>query len=472
MDKMKKKYKILIVDDEDKIRWSIINYFIRDDYDFYEASTGHEALNILRKEYVDLVLLDVILPDKHGYDVLLEMKKISPILQIIIITAYAEIDDVVNMISNGAVDFIQKPISYDMLKIRIVKALESCNIQHVLSDMLVREQGCGNGVFITYDRNMRTLLNYAKMLSANDVNVILVTGETGTGKEELSKYIYNNSIKRKGKPFIAQNCNSFSASLMDSELFGYEQGAFTDAKNKRDGLFMAVNKGVILLDEIGDMHLELQGKLLRVIEQKTIRRIGGTTDENIDIMVILATNKDVEKLVKEGKFRDDLYYRINTFAINVPPLRERRDDIIPLAYFFMEKYNRKFSKTFHKIDDKSTYFLQNYHWPGNVRELNNVIERAVLIGLGNILSLSNVGKIAGDEKSINKEIDKNQQMLFSNIKELDEFYNNNKKEIFQKALAENNGNISKAAVSIGIDRSTFNYNLRTLGILNSTLTTP
>lgn len=461
---MNNRYNILVVDDEEGIRWSLREYFINDESILmYEAPNGQKALDIIKKEYIDLVLLDIVLPDISGLDLINEIRKISLITKIIIITAYADVKDVVNAMKNGAIDFIEKPINLDILKIRILNALESYIIQNSLREIVDCESLKDGNIYITKDNKTKGMLEYCKMLANKDVDVILITGETGSGKGHLAKYIYNFNKIRNGKSYIVVNCNSFSSSIMDSELFGYEKGAFTDAKDRKDGLFKAADHGVILLDEIGDMHPELQGKLLRVLEEKAVRRIGGTKDDIIDVMVILATNKDIVKLVDEGRFRKDLYYRINTFVVNISPLRERLSDIIPLAYYFIEYYNKRFNKNFSSIDDDTMNYLLNYKWPGNIRELSNMLERAVLIGSGNRISIDmlrsyNKLEIINDINNLNNDLN------IMSLDELEIYYNNKKVNIINNALITCDWNISKAAKILGIDRSTLNYNMKKLSV--------
>jgi len=465
------KHNILIVDDEDKIRWSIRNYIDdEENITFYEAASGEEAIRIMNTVYIDIVLLDIVLPDKNGLEVLKEIKSRYYSTQVIIVTAYANVQDVVEAIHHGAADYIQKPFSLDELKIKIYKTIELDTIQNSLANILraKRPQEYGNLVIATDPKSI-SLLEFADKLALKDADCILITGETGTGKEEFANYIYRCNTRRNMGPFVTVNCNSLTSSLMDGELFGYEKGAFTDAKAKKDGLFKAANKGIIFLDEIGDMHPELQGKLLRVIEKKVVRRIGGTEDEHLDAMVILATNKNLETRVVDGLFRNDLYFRINAFEIHIPPLRERRGDILPLTYFFLEKFNMKFNKKFTHIPKESEGILLNHTWPGNVRELKNLFENIVMLEQGHEITVDML-----KEKSLGRE--RNNHVPKENIREnhflgldsLEEFYVSTKVNIIRKALDECYGNISKAAEKLKIDRSTLNYTIKKYQIGNTT----
>ncbi len=466
---MAPKYNILIVDDEDKIRWSIRNYI--DDEEritFYEAASGEEAFRILNTVYVDIVLLDIVLPDKNGLEILKEIKSRYYSTQVIIVTAYANVQDIVEAIHHGAADYIQKPFALEDLKIKIYKSIELDTIQNSLASILrsKKPEEYGNLV-IANDPKTISLLEFGEQLALKDADCILITGETGTGKEEFANHIYRRNTRRNTEPFVTVNCNSLTSSLMDAELFGYEKGAFTDAKGKKDGLFKAANKGIIFLDEIGDMHPELQGKLLRVIEKKVVRRIGGTEDEHLDVMVILATNKNLEAQVAGGFFRSDLYFRINTFEIHIPPLRERKGDILPLAYLFLEKFNKKFSKKFTHITKESEGILLNHAWPGNVRELKNLFENIVMLGQGHEITADML-----KEKSLGRERDSHVRKEnirgdhFLGLDSLEEFYVSSKVNIIRKVLNECNGNISKAAEKLKIDRSTLNYTIKKYQIVH------
>ena len=462
------KYNILIVDDEEKIRWSIKNYIDEENITFYEAASGEEATRILNLVYIDIVLLDIALPDKNGLEILKEIKSRYYSTQVIIITAYANVQDIVEAIHNGAADYIQKPFSLDDLKIKIYKTIELDTIQNSLASILrdKRPQEYSELV-IANDPKSISLLEFGDKLAMKDVDCILITGDTGTGKEEYANHIYRRNTRRNTGPFVTVNCNSLTSSLMDAELFGYEKGAFTDAKGKKDGLFKAANKGIIFLDEIGDMHPELQGKLLRVIEKKVVRRIGGTDDEHLDVMVILATNKNLEVRVADGFFRSDLYFRINTFEIHIPPLRERRGDILPLTYFFLEKFNKKFNKKITHVTKESEGILLNHAWPGNVRELKNLFENIVMLGQGHEITADML-----KEKSLGRERDNLvtkeniQENHFYELDSLEEFYVSNKVNIIRKVLDEYNWNISKAAEKLKIDRSTLNYTIKKYQILS------
>lgn len=469
---MAPKYNILIVDDEDKIRWSIKNYYMdEENLAFYEAASGEEAFRILNTVYVDIVLLDILLPDKNGLEILKEIKSRYYSTQVIIITAYANVQDVVEAIHHGAADYIQKPFSLDDLKIKIYKTIELDTIQNSLASILRLKKPQDHGeLVIANDPKSISLLKFADKLALKDVDCILITGETGTGKEEFANHIYRCNAKRNSGPFVTVNCNSLTSSLMDAELFGYERGAFTDAKGKKDGLFKAANKGIIFLDEIGDMHPELQGKLLRVIEKKVVRRIGGVEDEHLDVMVILATNKNLETRVSEGVFRSDLYFRVNAFEIQIPPLRERRDDILPLTHFFLEKFNKKFNKKFTHITKDAESILLNHTWPGNIRELKNLLENMVMLGQGHEITVDML-----KEKSLGRGLESHVQKeniredRFWGLDSLEEFYVSTKVNIIRKVLDECYGNISKAAEKLGIDRSTLNYTIKKYQIDNAKL---
>ncbi len=460
-------YNVLIVDDEDNIRWSIRNY-VYEEYNihFYEAANAQEALDMLSRYYIDFVLLDIMLPDRNGLEILEEIKRRYFSTQVIIVTAYATVADVVSAIKRGATDYIQKPFTLEDLKIKIYRAIELDNIQHSLASIFRSEKGqvITDPGIVAKDQKMLTLLKYGEALAQQNVNCVLITGETGTGKEEFANFIHRSSPTRSSGPFVTVNCNSLTSSLMDMELFGYERGAFTDAKTKKEGLFKTADKGIIFLDEIGDMHPELQGKLLRVLEKKVSRKIGGVQDETLDTMVILATNKNLRQLVDAGGFRRDLYFRINAFEIHIPPLRERKGDILPLAYFFVEKYNKAFNKNFTHISKELEKIFLEYKWPGNVRELKNVVEHIVMLAQGNEIVTSMFGNrlLNGDGNNIvGGEVDPDS---FNDIKSLDAFYMKSKINLITRVVEVCNWNVSAAAEKLGMDRSTLNYTINKYGI--------
>ncbi|MGO9647371.1 MAG: sigma-54-dependent transcriptional regulator [Terriglobales bacterium] len=371
--------KIMIVDDERLVRWSLRQKCEEWGYHVIEADAGEPGLKLAQRESPDLVLLDVRMPDLTGIEVLDQLKKSGDARAVIMITADPQLDDVKAALKLGAYDFVGKPIDFDELHITIKNALEATNLRAEVQSLrgeVRREAGYANVVSVS--SKMIELMNFVKKVAASEATTILIQGESGTGKDLIAKAIHYES-SRQEKPFVAINCSAIPETLMEAELFGHEKGAFTDAKQMKKGLFEAADGGTLFLDEIGELSPLLQAKLLRVLEDQVIRRVGGIRDMQVDVRVIAASNRDLEKAVREGQFRQDLYYRLAIIAIFIPPIRDRKEDILPLVDFFIERYNRRFKKSIRGITDETRRLLLNHNWPGNVRELKNTIERGMIL---------------------------------------------------------------------------------------------
>ncbi|MGQ9617780.1 MAG: sigma-54-dependent transcriptional regulator [Candidatus Aminicenantia bacterium] len=452
-----KKKKILIVDDEHLIRWSFLKKLESWGYQPETASNGKEALEVLKSFNPDLVFLDLNLPDAHGLTLLKEIKSLFPSTPVIIITAFGTIEHAVQAIRDGAYDFITKPVNYDNLHNTIKNALEVVSLKEEISFYREKEKREQLGERIVGEsKALKDALDLALKGAKSEVSVILLLGESGTGKELFAKFIHNNS-SRANEPFVAINCSAIPESLLESELFGHEKGAFTDAKTLKKGLFEIADGGVIFLDEIGDMPLPLQSKLLRVFEENTIRRIGGVHDIKVDVRIIAASNQDLEKLCDEGRFRRDLYYRLSVFPIFLPPLRERREDIIPLIQHFIEIYNLKFRKNIKGITKEAEGILLKYNWYGNVRELRNVIERAMILENSDYLNPENLYLPASRGYFSKEEIFS--KLLESGLK-LEEI----EKSLIEETLMRTNGNQKRAAELLGIGRDALRYKLKKFNI--------
>jgi two-component system, NtrC family, response regulator AtoC len=371
--------RILVVDDERLVRWSLRQKCEEWGFHVVEADAGESALKLAQHESPDLVLLDVRLPDMSGLEVLDQLKKNGDARAVIMITADPQLDDVKAALKLGAYDFVGKPLDFDELHVSIKNALETTRLRSEVQTLRadVRRRAGYHQVIGTSPK-MTELLSFVRKVAASEATTILVQGESGTGKDLIAKAIHYES-SRQEKPFVAINCSAIPETLMEAELFGYEKGAFTDAKQMKKGLFEAADGGTLFLDEIGELSPLLQAKLLRVLEDQVIRRVGGIRDMQVDVRVIAASNRDLEKAVREGHFRQDLYYRLAIIAIFIPPLRERKEDILPLVDFFIERYNRKFKKSVRGITDDTRRLLLGHTWPGNVRELKNSIERAMIL---------------------------------------------------------------------------------------------
>ena len=371
--------KILIVDDERLVRWSLRQKCEEWGYTVIEAESGEPGLKLAQRESPDLVLLDVRMPDLSGIEVLDQLKKNGDARADIMITAAPQLDDVKAALKLGAYDFVGKPIDFDELHITIKNALEATSLRAEVQSLrseVRRESGYDSVVSVS--PKMTELMNFVRKVASSEATTILIQGESGTGKDLIAKAIHYES-SRQGKPFVAINCSAIPETLMEAELFGHEKGAFTDAKQMKKGLFEAADGGTLFLDEIGELSPLLQAKLLRVLEDQVIRRVGGIRDMQGDVRVIAASNRDLEKAVREGQFRQDLYYRLAIIAIFIPPLRERKEDILPLVDFFIERYNRRFKKSIRGITDDTRRLIFTHNWPGNVRELKNTIERGMIL---------------------------------------------------------------------------------------------
>ena len=371
--------KILIVDDEKLVRWSLRQKCQEWGYVPFEAENGADALRLSHAETPDLVLLDVRLPDLGGLEVLEKIRQSGDARAVIMMTGDPQLDDVKAAIKLGAYDFIGKPLDFDELGITIQNALEATRLRTEVESLrgeVRRRTGYHDVVGVS--RKMTELMTFVNKVAASEASTILIQGESGTGKDLIAKAIHYQST-RQDRPYVAINASAIPETLMEAELFGHERGAFTDAKAMKKGLFEVADGGTLFLDEIGELSPFLQAKLLRVLEDQMIRRVGGVRDIQVNVRVIAASNRDLERAVREGHFRQDLYYRLAIISIFIPPLRERKDDVLPLVDFFLEHYNRKLKKAIRGLSDDTRRLLLAHDWPGNVRELKNAIERAMIL---------------------------------------------------------------------------------------------
>lgn len=371
-----KKSKLLIIDDEADMGKLFAKSLPR--CKVIQALTGEEGLKKVKEDMPDLVFLDLVLPDMVGVSVLRKIKRIFPDIMVIIITAFAEVESAVETMKLGAYDYITKPLPLHRLKIIIDNALEVRRLDHELKELkkdISRVFTIDN--IITVDKRMQEVLGLVRKAAQHDITA-LITGESGTGKEMVARAIHYEST-RKDEPFIPVDCASLPETLIESELFGYEKGAFTGADTSKPGKFELADNGTIFLDEIGNLSDSLQIKLLRVLQERELVRLGGKKTKSVNVRVITATNKNLLDLVKIKKFRDDLYYRINVFPIKLLPLRERRNDIIPLSKYFIERFNREFDRKIQGLTPEAIKNFKDYQWPGNIRELENVIKSVVIL---------------------------------------------------------------------------------------------
>ncbi len=437
---MRTKPHILVVDDEDAIRESLKDWLLEDGYEVGLADSGENAIAMAKEKTWDVVLLDLKMPGMDGLATLKHLIKINPEAEILMMTAYASVDTAIKAMKEGAFDYLVKPFDPDEIEILIKKIVAHKEL--VLENLLLRRQLAKKNQFdeiIGKSAVMQKIFELISLVAPTDSSV-LITGESGTGKELIAKAIHANSNRCYG-PFIAVNCGALPDSLIESELFGYEKGAFTGAVHTRKRRFELADKGSIFLDEIGDISLKTQIDLLRVLQEKEFTRLGGQKLINTDVRVLAATNRDLQRAIVENRFREDLYYRLNVITINVPPLRERLEDIPLLVDTFINKYCLEMNKNPVKISSAALKTLMNYDWPGNVRELENVIERALVIGRQDEILIA-------DLPFSPKQLE---------IEDLPKSLKLMEKKHIEIILDENNWNISRAARDLQIDRQTL-YN--------------
>jgi len=369
---------ILIVDDDEVMQQTLSDVLKKKGYEIFSVGAGNGALSIIKKNIIDLVLLDMKLPDVDGIEVLKRVKELDTEILVIMMTAYSDVQTAVSAMKSGAYHYINKPFELEELKLLIEKGLETKSLINEVRRLHRQQKEDQNSHIHGVSPQIHYVKELIGMISKTHKTSVLIQGESGTGKELAANAIHYNS-KRGSKPLMKINCSAIPDSLLESELFGYEKGAFTDAKNTKKGLFELADGGTVFLDEIGDMKPFLQSKILRVLENQTFMRVGGERELKVDVRVVAATNKNLEALVREGLFRKDLYYRLKVMVIEMPPLRDRVEDILLLSNLFIEENNREHNKSIRGFSEEAKKLLIQYHWPGNVRELKNVIERAMIL---------------------------------------------------------------------------------------------
>ncbi len=382
--------KLLIIDDDEQVR-EILNVNLKElGHKVFLAENGAEGIAAVEKYSPDLIICDLIMPDMNGLQVLEKVKNYDVHIQVILFTAYYDMSSIIKAMQKGAFDYIQKPLDIEQLKIKINRALQIQTISQQL-EAHISEEGEEyqlDNSLIGRTPAMKEIFKNIGQLSSNKVSV-LIQGESGTGKELIAKVIHYNGIS-KDQPFVAINCTALSRELLESELFGHVKGAFTGAIKDKKGKFELAREGTVFLDEISEMSLELQAKLLRVLQEREFEKVGGEFTQSMNARIIAASNKDLSKLVEEGKFREDLYYRLKVFTIDLPPLRERKEDIPLLVVHFLKKLNRELHKNVMKVPMNVMELLQDYDWPGNVRELENVLMQAIVLSSNDVLLEENI----------------------------------------------------------------------------------
>jgi len=442
---------VLVVDDEKSQRNIVKTILQSAGYAVEDAANAHQAFELYRTGDFDVVLTDLKLPDTDGLSIVDQLFKIQPHGCLIIMTAHGSIDSAVEAMKKGAFDYLTKPLDRDQILIVLKRALEKVQLlkeNRLLQQQLEERFSLDN--IIGHHNQMQGIFQIIKKISTSDVTV-LIYGESGTGKEIIARAIHFNS-QRKHKPFMAINCAAIPEPLIDSELFGYEKGAFTGAAMRRIGLFEAADKGTLFLDEIGDLSLALQAKILRTLQEREIRRLGGREQIKIDVRVVAATNKQLEAEIRRGNFREDLFYRLNVMTIQIPPLRERNTDIPALVEHFIQKYSRKVGNAVKKISHQALRFLMEYPWPGNVRQLESVIERVILLCETDCIELED---LPSEIKTKPVPITGLDLQLPVEGFSLEEF----ERELIIKTMEKNQWVIAKAAKQLGLSYKTLQYRL-------------
>lgn len=451
--------KILVVDDEHLIRWSLEQNLRKQGYEVITAGSGEDALKMAREEQPDLMLLDIQLPGISGMEVLEKVKEMDEDIVVIMLTAYGGLETAVKAMRLGAYDYINKPFNLDEIGIVIKKALETNDLRREVAVLRTEHKKSAPPKIVAASGHMNKVLEMMEKVAKSDATTVLIEGESGTGKELVAKGIHFQS-SRAERPFVAINCAAVPATLLESELFGYEKGAFTDAKSMKKGLFELADGGTVFLDEIGDMEMGMQAKLLRFLEDRTFRRIGGSKVITVDVRIISATNKDLKKSIEEKTFRNDLYYRLQVIPIYLPPLRERQDDILLLAGHFIEAFNKEFNKQVKGISKMAEKMFLEYHWPGNVREMKNVIERAIILENEETLLMEHLPM----EMMVKPATNGVPSSIFKlpaegvDIEEVE-------KELIRQALEICDSNQSKAAKKLNLGIDAFRYRMKKFGYL-------
>ncbi len=445
--------KILVVEDNDVLRASVVQALVENGHLVTEVSSGEEATEKLQEESYDVILTDMRMPKKSGLEVLRFAKQINELTVVIVMTAFGTIESAVEAMKNGAYDYIQKPFELEELEVKINRAQEHRRDSGVLQ--ILRSQNhlmLEHNNMVGSSAQMKKIFEIIKKIARSNAS-ILITGETGTGKELIASLVHYNSLRAK-QSFVKVNCAALQENLLESELFGHEKGAFTSADRQRIGRFEQASGGTLFLDEIGDMSQSTQAKVLRVLQEQEFERLGGMKTIKVDVRIIAATNKNLKEAISSNTFREDLYYRLNTVPIEVPSLRERKEDVLPLAIFFTKKYSEELKKTISGFTPQAAKYLSRHNWPGNIRELQNTIERAVLMADTSLvgpedLSLSSTNGTSSSTEAMGIKIPP------SGIK-LEELERNT----IIEALKMTNWVQKDAAELLGVSRRVLNYKVK------------
>lgn len=489
---------IAIVDDEEIIQWTLKEALEKEGYNIKTFENGKNFLEFFKEHGADIVFLDVRLPDSNGLDLLPEISRIEPETIVVVMTAHGDVETAVSAMKNGAYDYLAKPYSIEEVKLLIKKIIQTNLVKSQLQHYQERLESHFSQI-LGENYSIKILREHIAMAAKTDHTTVLIRGESGTGKELVARQIHFQS-GRANRPFIDVNAAAVSGTLLESELFGHEKGAFTDAQKQKKGLFELANGGTLFLDEIGDLDASLQVKLLRVLQERKFRRVGGTTDIHVDVRIISATNANLEQKMKEGSLRKDLFYRLNVFTINLTPLRERRDDVVLLAKSFLDEYRKEFSKEhITGFSEDALKLMQAYDYPGNVRELRNIIERAVLLETTNLIRSASLpdelkknmesvefktDEAADKSKSVEKAVPKEESATSAHTNaqgddfkilgeekpwhkagfNFKDYIDSVEKHIVEEVLKETGGKKTKAAEILGLTRFALRHQLKKHGM--------
>jgi DNA-binding NtrC family response regulator len=456
-------HKILVIDDEKLIRWTLEQHLVKEGYEVTTVDTAEKGLELIIEDTPDIVLLDNRLPEMTGIEMLEKLRVRERGLTVIMITAYGLVESAVKAMKLGAYDYISKPFNLEEISFVIKKALEASSLRSRVKQLSL--ECCGNvGTLIGDSEGMAKVKELIRKIAESDAATVLIQGESGTGKELVAKAIHYSSARAE-KPFMAINCAALPVTLLESELMGHEKGAFTDAKTAKKGLFELADGGTIFLDEIGDMDVSMQAKLLRILEERTFKRVGGVKDIKVDVRLISATNQDLSQAISENRFRKDLYYRLQVVPIYLPPLRDRGQDVIQLAKRFIGYFNEKCHKNVQRISGEAEQVLLAYSWPGNVRELRNVIERVMILEIGEEILPEHLSremlKVAPSRGAPGTPVSLGGLVIPETGISLEEV----EQTLVKKALEMANGHQTKAAQLLKMPRDAFRRRMKRFGII-------